>query len=415
MMDSTKKWIERPSKNHSKFWLVLCCFILSFFFLVFQGGKLAFMLFIIVSLLCIYLLMGRWSGIANSRGTRTLANADQEFTLSAGTSLSVRILVNIPGFWPIPYVYVKDRLIRKNGDEQLFETSFIPDWKRTGEVIYRTPSLRRGIYRFTSTECVTEDVFGLFEHVGVLQLNETFKVLPQTVIIREWKQLNRLFRGLYQHSATTRVYRETTQINGVREYNYGDRLSRIHWNATAKTGAMKSKEFERESLPKTVLFLDCNRQHYRNNSHFELAVSIAASLCDFSMKKDLAIGMLSSGKVVSYIEPNRSHNHQHRIHNHLIEVEADGQHKMEDVLQDKLRFFDQGTLVTVISPLANQTMQQALQYLTQRQLSVCHMWVASEATASEQEQWMRRLRLNGVLSYAVRSLPELPSVLGGNM
>ena len=53
-------------------WLVLASFLGTLCFFLFQGGKLSFMVFIIVSVLCIYLGLGQWSGIRKSKGVRTL-------------------------------------------------------------------------------------------------------------------------------------------------------------------------------------------------------------------------------------------------------------------------------------------------------------------------------------------------------
>jgi uncharacterized protein (DUF58 family) len=245
-------------------WLVLCCFIGTLFFFLFQGGKLSFMVFIIVSILCIYLGLGQWSGIRKSKGVRTLVTSGHESIMEAGSTLGVKIKLDIPGFWPVPYVLIKDHLQRHNGGNQIFESSLIPDWKRSGMMEYRTPPLRRGVYNFTKTDCSTEDIFGFFEHKGTLALEHSFSVLPQKTTIREWKRLQQMLKGMHHHSSTARAMRETTQINGAREYNYGDRLSRIHWNATAKTGTLKSKEFERESLPKTIVILDRAKHHYAN-------------------------------------------------------------------------------------------------------------------------------------------------------
>src|SRR5690606_16903854 len=132
------------------------------------------------------------------------------------------------GIWLFPYIIVKEHVHGPRGEVLHFESTFIPDWKRRGEIAYRTPPLRRGIYRFGDTVCSTEDIFGLFEHSGQIKLNDSFCVYPQTVRIKDWQRLVHMMRDAHHHSNTTRAYRETTQINGVREYVYGDRLSRIH-------------------------------------------------------------------------------------------------------------------------------------------------------------------------------------------
>jgi len=401
------------ARYSARFWGIFSLFAFSLLFLLFQGGKLAFMVFIIVAALCLYLALSRWSGISKTEGSRSLLNSEHEAVVEAGTSLAVKIDVHIPGLWPIPYVSIKDRLVRRGGEEHVFETFLIPDWKRRGEVSYRTPPLRRGYYHFGDTDCATEDIFGLFQHRGRLEMPHTFGVLPQKTHIRDWKQLHQLFRGMHHHSATTRSHRETTQINGVREYIYGDRLSRIHWNATAKTGTWKSKEFERESLPKTVILLDRNIRAYRSKEHFELAVSVVASLIDYGASRDLALGLLSVGKNSKYFEPKLSASHQKTIMNHLIDVEPDGQHALIDVLRDRARLFMPGVFFTIVSPQYGETMIQSLSWIEQRQMNPCHMWVASDVPSADLERWKRQLQTTGTMGYAVASLDELALALGG--
>ena len=254
----------------------------------------------------------------------------------------------------------------------------------------------------------------MFQHTGVLPMHESFMVKPQMIAIREWQQFNQAFKGHHYHSTTTQALRETTQINGVREYIYGDRISRIHWNATAKTGTWKSKEFERESLPKTVIAIDRVASNYPNNDTFELAVSVAASLFDYGMHKDLAMGLLSVGGTAVFLEPNRIAAHYRKVGQHLIDIEADGVYPFLNILKDRARNFSQGCFFVVISPLMDDTMLQALQWINQRQMNPCHILIGPQAHMPKAEDWVKRLRARGMLAYAVGSLQELPEVLGGS-
>jgi uncharacterized protein (DUF58 family) len=312
----------------------------------------------------------------------------------------------------VPYVLIKDHLRRHNGGDQVFETSLIPDWKRTGVMEYKTPPLRRGVYHFTKTDCSTEDIFGFFEHKGTLALEYSFRVLPQKTTIRDWKKLQQMLKGMHHHSSTARAMRETTQINGAREYNYGDRLSRIHWNATAKTGTLKSKEFERESLPKTIVILDRTKKNYANQEQFELAVSIAASLIEFGTKRDLAFGLLSTGMDSMYFEPKYGQSQHLQILNHLIIVEADGNFSLEQILKERTKSLLPGTFVAIISPQIGDTMLSTLAWINLRQMSPCHFWVHDDKTRKHSE-WMKELRMKGYLGYEVPSLHELSNALGG--
>lgn len=422
MVSIVRGWFESPIKFSAKFWYFFACVLTCTFFMLFQGGKLAFMLFFIMVMLSAYLWLGKWSGINRTTGGRVLLNLNKNMSVEAGTSIAVQINLNIPGFWPIPYVMLRDRLVRRNGGELVFETSAIPDWKRRGTVEYVTKPLRRGFYHFADVECSTEDIFGLFKHNGTMSLYESFMVKPQTVAIKEWQQFHQSFKGHHYNSTTTRALRETTQINGVREYIYGDRLSRIHWNATAKTGTWKSKEFERESLPKTVVMVDRNRNNYKSKEDFELAVSVAASLMDYGSQKELAMGLLSVGANAVFMEPLRATSHYRIVNQHLIDIEADGHHPILHILKDRARHFSQGCFFVVISPQMDDSLLQALHWINHRQMNACHMLVGNPSISGnpghsvrsgDVEDWLRGIRGKGMLAYAVKELQDLPIVLGG--
>jgi uncharacterized protein (DUF58 family) len=411
MRESIVQKLTEIPRLSKQFWAVTISFMGSLGFLLFQGGKLALMLFVIMLVLTIYLLLGQWSGIKRTQGVRNLQSAEHSSMLEAGSTLGVSIQLQIPGFWPMPYIFVKDRLFHKNGSELVFESTIVPDWRRRGEWEYRTPPLRRGSYTFDATECVTEDIFGLFEHSGMLKLPHSFVVLPQTVPIREWHQFHQMMKGTNHHSTTTRAVRETTQINGVREYMYGDRLSRIHWNATAKTGTWKSKEFERESLPKSYLVLDRQRKTYKDLDQFELAVSIAASLFQYGSARGLALGLVSTGQDDVYYEPRPGQNQQKAVQQHFIHVEADGTYSLRQVLREKVQNFVPGSFVGLITPLYGEALLPIFSWLKQLQLNPCHMWICSEH--DDKEKWLRQLHSLGITGYAIGSLQELPVVLGG--
>jgi uncharacterized protein (DUF58 family) len=411
MIPNARIGVRQTERSTTRAGIMISCLAASLLFVLFQGGKLALMVFVIVLVLNIYLFLGRWSGIKRVKGQRILNVEQAEDGIEAGTALRVRVKIQIPGFWPVPYVMIRDKLIRKNGGEHDFEASIIPDWSRKGLLEYYTPPLLRGFYRFGPTSCATKDVFGLFEHTGSMEIPVSFKVYPQTVPIKEWKQLHRLLKGAHHHTVTTRANRETTQINGVREYSYGDRLSRIHWNATARTGTLKSKEFEKESLPKTIVFLDRQQRSYKNAEQFELAVSITASLIQYGRNREINLGLLSVGADSAYYEPKSYQTGTKSMIHHLIEATADGFHPLQRVLEERTRLFEPGSCMIMISPLKGEPILKAMAWLHQRQIVPCHIWLAPQA--EDGAVWCRQLQSLGYMGYAVRSLDELPAALRG--
>lgn len=405
--------MPKTMRLSSKTWGLVICLVCSMFYVAFQGGKTSLMLLIIISCLSIYLLLGRWSGIASAKGKREITGVTGGSVLQAGSALKVNILVDIPGIWPIPYVTVKDRLTKIGGPSQEYEGTFVPDWRRRGVLTYVTPPLERGLYRYETLQCVTQDIFGLFEHSGNISIPLSFSVLPRTVPLTDWHELHTIFKGHRQQSAVNGSHRETTQINGVREYIYGDRLARVHWNATARTGEWKSKEFERETLPKLTIVLDRQVSSYRSQDEFELAVSIAASLVQFTAARNLLCGFLSVSDAQTFFELPGGYETRKRIEHHLIEVQPDSKGDPMRMMRDRFQMLTNGGVVVLVSPKTGEPVKRLMKWLNVNHISACQMWVDGGGDGKTKEDWVAALRSMGIIAYRVQHLEELPMLLGG--
>lgn len=393
----------------------------SLLYVLFQGGKTALMLFMILNLLLVYLLIGRWSGISGVKGSRQLKNASgvtgPVLAFSAGQPLEVALSVKIPGFYPIPYVIIRDTLVRHNGQRYEFDSSVVLSLKRTGDMKYQMPALPRGEYRFDRTLCAASDVFGLFEHQGTFMAEASFSIMPATVPLRRWQGLQLGVRGLFSHTIAPRSSKETTQINGVREYLYGDRLSRIHWNATARTGEWKSKEFERESLPRTVIVLDCCKGDYSADTEetFELAVSVAASLMESGLRSDTVMGLMSAGDKTVMIQPKPGQDQRSAALKHLTKVQLDGSRTLFAALKSSEGLLDAGIMVVLITADSAKNTLPCMEWLQKRGMSPCFIHIDPRKGAGEaaERQLYQQMRGGGWPVISVSRLQDLPSLLEG--
>jgi uncharacterized protein (DUF58 family) len=399
-------------------WLSAILYALSFCYLLFQGGKTSLMLFVILNALGIYLMLGRWSGIGGVQGVRrTDMGAGNTALLTAGMRLQVKLHMQIPGLWPLSYIIVREKLVRSNGGEsQLYEMSFVPDYRRKGEVQFETAPLRRGRYQFQKTDCSTRDIFGLFEHRGSFVQPLDIQVLPRTVGLNDWRLFRRSQRGVFQHTFTSLWARETTQIDGVREYIHGDRLSRIHWNATAKTGQWKSKEFEREALPRVVFVLDRNAASYIVAEQFELAVSVAASLLELTIAKGMPFGFVSSGQTSYWFGEGRTPVSRNEVLQHLVDVECDGKETLSDLLCKVAERYEPGIHIVIIGSSTDEQTVVAMNALESKRMvpSVIHIsdknHLAGEA--AKLRQWQLLCQSKQWEFCSVSQLDKLPEVLG---
>lgn len=398
-------------------WFCGILYLLSLSFVVFQGGKTSLMLFVIMNGLGLYLLLGRWSGIGGIQGKRELGAASgQDGLFGAGSRLKVRLQMHVPGFWPLPYVIVRERLVRLSGsDLQEYELSFVPDYKRRGQVEYESAPLRRGRYKFLETKCSTRDIFGLFEHQGAFREELQIKVLPRTIELQEWRHLRKARTGQIEQRASSLWARETTQIDGVREYIHGDRMSRIHWNATARTGEWKSKEYEREALPRFVIVLDRRASAYRSADAFELAVSTAFSLLNLALRRGMPVGFVSAGKETAWFGAGRTPVNRELLLEHLIDVEADGEEALDRVLRKTAEKFEAGASFVLVSPSMEDETLFALEGLSARRTGPSHIHIAErtpQLDPSERlQQWSRTFRGRQWELCSITRLEDLPKAL----
>ncbi|WP_413372736.1 DUF58 domain-containing protein [Paenibacillus taichungensis] len=404
----------RRGIRHPRVWSIAAVWMCCLAYVLFQGGKTSLMLLSMVTLLCVYLAIAGFSGVRRTHGVRKLSSGlDHEELLHAGDQVQVQLSLNIPGFLPLPYVVVREMLHRHNGESWSFKESLIPSMRGYGELSFQTPPLERGKYVFSETECASEDIFGLIEHRGTFKAKGEFRVLPRTVFIPYWQLYDRKSRLSGPQTALTRSRRETTQINGVRDYVYGDRLSRIHWNATAKTGTWKSKEFEHESVPKTILVLDALSGSYEHGEAFELAVSTAASLLEYGTRERMGMGLLTLSEMTSFFAPSESPMERQKMIHHLVDIQYNGQeNRLLPGVEKMSRQFPQGAYFVVISPQKDEKVLELLRWADTRGMTPCHILI--EPTDSRRSsEWNAMLRGRGTRSFTVSHLQELPTVMGG--
>ncbi|MEF7436789.1 DUF58 domain-containing protein [Paenibacillus lautus] len=394
---------------------VLAVWCLCLLYVLFQGGKTSLMLFSMVSLLTVYLIGAGFGGVNRVKAHRVVLGGTERGgeQLHAGEQVRVKLDVQVPGLLPMPYMIVREVLQRHNGDSWSFEDSVIPNLRGAGKLVFQTPPLERGRYAFSKTECISEDIFGLMEHKGRIEVETDFRVLPRTIYIPKWQRNIRNSRLGGTQTTVSASRRETTQINGVRDYVYGDRISRIHWNATAKTGSWKSKEFEHESFPRTMIVLDCAADGYDNAQQFELAVSAAASLIEYGAKEHAGTGLFTAAQEARMFAPADHAGERMRMIQHLVDVDYNRKGKLIATLEKSYRHFPKGALFLLISPMSGKEASEIMRWVETRGMNPCFLQITPSNETTKRDESISLLQSRGISSYSVASLDELPAALGG--
>ncbi|MEZ6095072.1 MAG: DUF58 domain-containing protein [Pirellulaceae bacterium] len=156
---------------------------------------------------------------------------------------------------------------------------------------------RRGYFQIGPFVLETGDVWGINRKFKVLCPPHYITVHPQLVPLDGYNIESR--RPVGEVVMTHRLFEDPTRISGVRRYQHGDPLSRVHWRATARTGNLQSKVFEPSSLAGATIVIDFHENAYDSSEEpmrSELAVTAAGSIAKALYQLNLQVGLLSNGR-----------------------------------------------------------------------------------------------------------------------
>jgi uncharacterized protein (DUF58 family) len=139
---------------------------------------------------------------------------------------------------------------------------------------YRAEFLTRGYYPFGPTLLESGDWFGLHRRFRVAGAPHYVLVRPRALPLEGYDIASR--RPVGEVRIRHRLFEDPTRINGVRPYQRGDPLNRIHWRATARTGSLQSKSYEPSRVAGATLLLDFHRDSFLSGRNPMAEMSPAA-------------------------------------------------------------------------------------------------------------------------------------------
>ena len=250
------------------------------------------------------------------------------------SSLIVEDMADIPGYSSAHAIDISSKSFRS--------------WRTT------TPARKRGIYKIGPIKVSSSDTLGLYQR-DIFQGNTSqITVYPRLHTISGFDITT---DTLYSEGNTTkRAHILTPHASSIRDYEYGDSISRVHWKSSAKHGKLMSREFDigRSNDIWTVVDLDTSHQYGSlDNGTDEIAVSITASISQKYSSLGRSIGVIGYGNTKLFIEPSTGQSHFGNILENLAAIRAEGNTPLFDVLakEDNL-WASQSTLILITSSTA---------------------------------------------------------------
>lgn len=152
---------------------------------------------------------------------------------------------------------------------------------------------RRGLFTFGPTVMRSGDLFGIFSRETRINKEHFLIVYPKIVALEELGIPSRQLSGDIR--TRNHIFEDPVLTIGVREYQPGDSLKRIHWKATARTQKLQTRLYEHTTTTDIALFLDVRTTKPAVFGSvpdlLELAIITAASIANFTITAGFRTGL----------------------------------------------------------------------------------------------------------------------------
>ena len=265
--------------------------------------KLSLLIFAMYVLLGILLLSRFFTRTWTEKIVASRHCTGEFFEIGESTEVSVEVANQGP--LTIPWLIIEDSLphdaltqmphrIKVEGG-RLQLTRLAPG--EVEELNYHVTFLMRGYYQLGPLLLETGDVFGLHRRFRVAGEPHFALVLPKVLPLEGYNLASR--RPLGEIRVVHRLFEDPTRLAGVRPYQQGDPLNRIHWRATARTGQIHSRIYETSRVAGATFLLDFHTHSFLGaggSTSAELAVITVASLANAVFLMGQQIGFVSNGR-----------------------------------------------------------------------------------------------------------------------
>ncbi len=172
----------------------------------------------------------------------------------------------------------------------------------THDELFVVPTDRRAVIPIGPPSAVRTDPLGLLRRDAVEQATVELFVHPKII------GLDSLSPGLQRDlegQATRDLSTSDLAFHTLRDYVTGDDWRHVHWRSTAKAGRLLVRQFQDTRRSQLAVVVDGARASYRTEDEFELAMSVAGSICVRAVKDQQDVCLVAASHAVTAASQHR--------------------------------------------------------------------------------------------------------------
>ena len=308
--------------------------------------------------------------------------------------------------------------------------------------VARTTCQERGRFTLGPVTLTSGDPFGLFRVSRKIPATSSIVVYPATVDLRMFPlPIGHLPGG---DALRRRTHYVTTNASGVREYAPGDGFNRIHWPSTARRDRLIVKEFELDPLSDVWIVVDMFRDVHHDAGTFEwrrrlqeldrqppwtrkahrldlppsteeYAVTAAASIAQYFLRHDRALGLVAVGQRREVIQADRGERQLTKVLETLAALHTQGRFAVQEVLGAEIMGLPRGTTLVIVSSSADTRWPIVARHLDRSGLNVVAVLIDPQTFGGPPGigTVAAHFAASGIPYYMIRKGDVMEDVLGG--
>ena len=201
---------------------------------------------------------------------------------------------------------------------------------------YSMDCYKRGVWKIGPIEVISQDALGFFRMKKALNVISNIVVYPALFRVFAFPPLasgSVSWMGV----ETAKISGDSHEFFGVREYQRGDAISRIHWPSTARHNKLIVKQFERNAIQEATIVMDLKKGNdigAGKETTLEYAVKIAGSVARFLMNNGAFVQLIGYTKEAMVVPFGKGESHAFKILEYLAGVRSDGNYTLSQTLEE---------------------------------------------------------------------------------
>src|SRR3984885_6534740 len=172
----------------------------------------------------------------------------------------------------------------------------------THDELFVVPTDRRAVIPIGPPSAVRTDPLGLLRRGAGGEVAVELFGHPKII------SLDSLSPGLQRDlegQATRDLSSSDLAFHTLRDYVTGDNWRHVHWRSTAKAGKLLVRQFQDTRRSQLAVVVDGARASYRTEDEFELAMSVAGSICVRAVKDQQDVCLVAASHAVTAASQHR--------------------------------------------------------------------------------------------------------------